>query len=153
MPLRTSFSLQLCLNFFVHYVAIVSQPFSQRLTSHTSLGLTLLPICPVCCCVTATESHPVGFMQIRKLPSRAGSTSRPSFMPSLSTPSGSSLPVSFAAVSVPPPGFPSVTICQPTCRDCTLHVPRRLWKVADSNRLLILSSSGNHRRFGRTPYH
>jgi hypothetical protein len=26
----------------------------------TSLGLTLLPICSVCCCVTATETHPVG---------------------------------------------------------------------------------------------
>ena len=31
---------------------------------------------------------------------------------------------------------------QPTCRDCTLHVPRRLWKVADSNRLLIYSIRG-----------
>ena len=28
---------------------------------------------------------------------------------------------------------PCVSICQPTCRDCSLHVPRRLWKVWDSN--------------------
>ena len=49
--------------------------------------------------------------------------------------------VSFDAVSVPPIGFPSVTICQPTCRDCTLHVPRRLWKVRESNPPAHLSYS------------
>jgi hypothetical protein len=38
---------------FIHSVAIM-QPFSQRLTSHTSLGLMLLPICPVCCDSVAT---------------------------------------------------------------------------------------------------
>ena len=31
-----------------------------------------------------------------------------------------------------------VTLFLPTYRDCTPHVPWRLWKVAESNRLLIL---------------
>ena len=34
----------------------------------------------------------------------------------------------------------------PTYRDCTLHVPRRLWKVRCSKPLLILCFSENHRR-------
>jgi hypothetical protein len=51
----------------------------------TSLGLTLLPICSVCCCVTATETHPVGHTDSEL-------TSSPpvvltDWLPSLSTPS------------------------------------------------------------------
>ena len=77
-------------------------------------------------------------LQIRKLP-RASSCTHGLVTVSFHS---FSLSVYFDAVSVPPPGFPSVTICQPTYRDCSLHVPRRLWKVADSNRLLILSVRG-----------
>ena len=56
-----------------------------------------------------------------------------------------------------PPILPlCIQYIQPTYRDCSLHVPRRLWKVAESNRLLILSSSGNYRmRYGvreHSPY-
>ena len=40
-----------------------------------------------------------------------------------------------------PPILPlCIQYIQPTCRDCTPHVPRRLWKVAESNRLLIRGS-------------
>ena len=51
----------------------------------TSLGLTLLPICSACCCVTATETHHVG-------PLDSELTSSPpvvltDWLPSLSTPS------------------------------------------------------------------
>ena len=69
---------------FISSVAALQQPFSQRLTSHTSLGLTLLPICPVCCNSVATITHPVGLTDseitcVRLL------YSRPFFMSPLST--------------------------------------------------------------------
>ena len=63
-----------------------------------------------------------------------------------------SLPFQLRVLHVPfrdysPPILPlCIQYIQPTCRDCTPHVPRRLWKVAESNRLLILSSLGIHRR-------
>lgn len=73
------------------------------------------------------------------------------WLPSLSTPSALrslSLPFQLRALHDPlrdysPPILPlCIQYIQPTCRDCTLHVPRRLWKVADSNRLLIYSIRG-----------
>ena len=37
-----------------------------------------------------------------------------------------------------PPILPlCIQYIQPTCRDCSLHVPRRLWKVPDSNRAYL----------------
>ena len=117
----------LCYYLSVQYVAVSQQP------SHTN------PWCS----------------QIRKLPSRAGSTSRPSCMSSLSTPSGSSLPVSFAAVSAqgfarasPPFGGSRChhrygllathlaivySVYSAYLPGLSLHVPRRLRKVKDSN--------------------
>ena len=64
------------------------------------------------------------------------------WIPSLSTPSALrslSLPFQLRALHDPlrdysPPILPlCIQYIQPTCRDCTLHVPRRLWKVVDSN--------------------
>ena len=64
------------------------------------------------------------------------------WVPSLSTPSALrsiSLPFQLRALHDPlrdysPPILPlCIQYIQPTCRDCTLHVPRRLWKVKDSN--------------------
>ena len=122
---------------FVHFVAIarnhsanVSCPTFPRPYTTTYLSRMLR---------LNRNRNPIPWvLQIRKLP-RASSCTH-----GLGTVSfhSFSLSVSFDAVSVPPPGFPSVTICQPTYRDCSLHVPRRLWKVADSNRLLILSVRG-----------
>ena len=116
----------------------------------TSLGLTLLPICPACCCVTATVTHQPVVLSDSEL------TSSPpvvltDWLPSLSTPSvlrSLSLPFQLRALHDPlrdysPPILPlCIQYIQPTCRDCTLHVPRRLWKVAESNRLLIYSIRG-----------
>ena len=116
----------------------------------TSLGLTLLPICSVCCCVTATVTHQPVVLSDSEL------TSSPpvvltDWIPSLSTPSvlrSLSMPFQLRALHDPlrdysPPILPlCIQYIQPTCRDCTLHVPRRLWKVADSNRLLIYSIRG-----------
>jgi hypothetical protein len=54
-----------------------------------------------------------------------------------------SLPFQLRALHDPlrdysPPILPlCIQYIQPTCQDCSLHVPRRLWKVAESNRLLI----------------
>ena len=114
---------------FVHSVAIIAtiQP-----TSHVtpSLGLTLLPICHVCCDSIETVIPSRGSYRfgnyLRQIVVLATLFHVASFHSLLGL-------VSFDAVSVPPPGFPSVTICQPTYRDCTLHVPRRLWKVRESN--------------------
>ena len=68
------------------------------------------------------------------------------WIPSLSTPSALrsiSLPFQLRALHDPlrdysPPILPlCIQYIQPTCRDCSLHVPRRLWKVRESNPLLI----------------
>ena len=73
------------------------------------------------------------------------------WLPSLSTPSACrslSMPFQLMALHDPlrdysPPILPlCIQYIQPTCRVCTLHDPRRLWKVADSNRLLIYSIRG-----------
>lgn len=112
--------------------------------SHNFLGLTLLPICSVCCCVTATVTHQPVVLSDSEL------TSSPpvvltDWIPSLSTPSvlrSLSLPFQLRALHDPlrdysPPILPlCIQYIQPTCRDCSLHVPRRLWKVADLDRLL-----------------
>ena len=64
------------------------------------------------------------------------------WLPSLSTPSvlrSLSMPFQLRALHDPlrdysPPILPlCIQYIQPTCRDCTPHVPRRLWKVMDSN--------------------
>lgn len=64
------------------------------------------------------------------------------WIPSLSTPSALrslSLPFQLRALHDPlrdysPPILPlCIQYIQPTCRVCTLHDPRRLWKVRDSN--------------------
>ena len=111
----------------------------------TSLGLALLPICPVCCCVTATVTHQLVMLTDSEL------TSSPlvvltGWVPSLSTPSAlRSISLPFQLMALHDPfGLLATTLAivfqyiQPTCRDCTLHVPRRLWKVMDSNHRAFL---------------
>lgn len=70
------------------------------------------------------------------------------WLPSLSTPSALrslSLPFQLRALHDPlrdysPPILPlCIQYIQPTCRDCTPHVPRRLWKVRDSNPRIVLT--------------
>jgi len=134
-PFLSSFAL---LFHFVCSLLATIQP-----TSHVppSLGLTLLPICPVCC-YHSNHPHPVGSYRfgnyLRQIVVLATLFHVAYFHSLLGL-------VSFDAVSVPPPGFPSVTICQPTYRDCTLHVPRRLWKVRESN------PPAHPRLFGESP--
>ena len=120
----------------------------------TSLGLALLPICSVCCCITATVTHQLVMLADSELTSFLPVVLT-GWLPSISTPSvvrSLSLPFQLMALHDPlrdysPPLLPlCIQYIQPTYRDCTPHVPRRLWKVADSNRLLILSSLGIHRR-------
>ena len=130
---------------------MLSQPFGLQF-SQPSLGLALLPICSVCCCVTATVTHQLVMLADSELTSI-----RPvvltGWLPSLSTPSALrslSLPFQLRALHEPrhlsvghgvitataysPPILPlCIQYIQPTCRDCTLHVPRRLRKVRDSN--------------------
>ena len=104
---------------------------AYSLMSHSSLGLTLLPI-PV----------PVAPRPTRERLDSEITLSPPAvltdWIPSLSTPS-----VCWS-VSMPFRGGHSrygysgdtihhVTLFLPTCRDCTLHVPWRLRKVRDSN--------------------
>ena len=120
----------------------------------TSLGLALLPICSVCCCITATVTHQPVVLSDSELTSFLPVVLT-DWLPSLSTPSvlrSLSMPFQLRALHDPLRDYSPLILplciqyIQPTCRDCSLHVPRRLWKVADSNRLLILSSLGNHRR-------
>ena len=132
-PFLSSFAL-----LFRSFRCDCSQPFSQRLMSHLPSALHYYLSVPY---VAIIATIPIPWvLQIRKLPLASSCTHGlvTVYFHSFS------LLVSFDAVSVPPPGFPSVTICQPTYRDCTLHVPRRLWKVRESNPLLIPGFSGNH---------
>ena len=71
------------------------------------------------------------------------------WLPSLSTPSALrslSMPFQLRALHDPlrdysPPILPlCIQYIQPTYRDCTLHVPRRLWMVRDSNPRAISDS-------------
>lgn len=107
----------------------------------TSLGLTLLPICSVCCCVSATIMHQPVVLSDSEITSFLPVVLT-GWIPSLSTPSALrslSLPFQLRALHDPlrdysPPILPlCIQYIQPTCRDCTPHVPRRLWKVKDSN--------------------
>ena len=88
--------------------------------------------------------NPISWViQIRKLP-RASScihglvtvSFQPSALRSLSMPFRGG----HSRYGYPGDTIHHVTLFLPTYRDCTLHVPWRLWKVADSNRLLILVS-------------
>ena len=101
------------------------------LTSHSSLGLTLLPI-PV----------PVAPRPTRERLDSEITLSPPAvltdWVPSLSTPSvcwSLSLPFrgGHSRYGYPGDTIHHVTLFLPTYRDCTLHVPWRLWKVKDSN--------------------
>ena len=105
---------------------------------------------------TCTTTYPCALLNTAQLVMLADSelTSSPpavltDCLPSLSTPSALrslSMPFQLRALHDPlrdysPPILPlCIQYIQPTCRDCTLHVPRRLWKVAESNRLLIRGS-------------
>ena len=101
------------------------------LTSHSSLGLTLLPI-PV----------PVAPRPTRERLDSEITLSPPAvltdWVPSLSTPSACwsvSMPFrgGHSRYGYPGDTIHHVTLFLPTYRDCTLHVPWRLWKVKDSN--------------------
>ena len=101
------------------------------LTSHSSLGLTLLPI-PV----------PVAPRPTRERLDSEITLSPPAvltdWVPSLSTPSvcwSVSMPFrgGHSRYGYPGDTIHHVTLFLPTYRDCTLHVPWRLWKVKDSN--------------------
>ena len=101
------------------------------LMSHSSLGLTLLPI-PV----------PVAPRPTRERLDSEITLSPPAvltdWVPSLSTPSvcwSVSMPFrgGHSRYGYPGDTIHHVTLFLPTYRDCTLHVPWRLWKVKDSN--------------------
>ncbi len=125
------FSPALPFVFFVSYVAETATIRPSILT--TSLGLALLPIC-------LSTTYPVGLADSEItsfLP-----VVLTGWIPSLSTPSALrslSLPFQLMALHDPlrdysPPLLPlCIQYIQPTCRDCSPHVPRRLWKVRDSN--------------------
>ena len=107
----------------------------------TSLGLALLPICSVCCCISATIMHQPVVLSDSELTS-SSPVVLTDWLPSLSTPSSLrslSMPFQLRALHDPlrdysPPILPlCIQYIQPTYRVCTLHDPRRLWKVRDSN--------------------
>ena len=108
----------------------------------TSLGLTLLPICSVCCCVTATVTHQLVMLADSELTSFLPVVLT-GWIPSLSTPSALrpiSMPFQLRALHEPrhlsvghgvitataysPPLLPlCIQYIQPTCRDFTLARP------------------------------
>ena len=101
------------------------------LTSHSSLGLTLLPI-PVPIAPRPTRERLDS--EITLLPPAVLT----GWVPSLSTPSvcwSVSMPFrgGHSRYGYPGDTIHHVTLFRPTYRDCTLHVPWRLWKVKDSN--------------------
>ena len=144
LPCRASLPLQLCLIVFRFVCCCVTATIQPSILT-TSLGLTLLPICSVCCCVTATVTHQLVMLADSELTSSPPAVLT-DWLPSLSTPSALrslSMPFQLMVLHDPlrdysPPLLPlCIQYIQPTCRDCTLHVPRRLWKVRDSNPRLI----------------
>ena len=102
--------------------------------------------CSVCRYSLATKPP----HHVRPLDSELTSSSQvvlTDWLPSISTPSALrslSLPFQLRALHDPlrdysPPILPlCIQYIQPTCRDCSLHVPRRLRKVRDSNSRSVL---------------
>ena len=127
-PFLSSFAL-LLRSFNTPLLPWLIRPTS--LMSHSSLGLTLLPI-PVPVAPRPTRERLDS--EITLLPPAVLTD----WIPSLSTPSvcwSVSMPFrgGHSRYGYPGDTIHHVTLFLPTYRDCTLHVPWRLWKERDSN--------------------
>ena len=116
---------------FFQYTTITVAHSAYSLYLHSSLGLTLLPI-PVPIALRPTRERLDS--EITLLPPAVLT----GWVPSLSTPSvcwSVSMPFrgGHSRYGYPGDTIHHVTLFLPTYRDCTLHVPWRLWKVKDSN--------------------
>ena len=145
LDLQSGFSIQ-----FVLYVAVERQPYSA-FNSHNfprTCATTCQPYCshrdqPVVIAGSEiTSLRPVvltGWVPSLSTPSALMSISLPFQLRALHEPRHLSVGHGvITATAYSPPILPlCIQSIQPTCRDCSLHVPRRLWKVAESNRLLI----------------
>ena len=126
------------LPFVFHFVCCCVTATIQPSILTTSLGLALLPICssttyPVSCRFGNYRSRLLSFVwpyftalfhAVFFLATRDWSLSLPFQLMALHDP----------LRDYSPPLLPlCIQYIQPTCRDCTLHVPRRWWQWTDSN--------------------